>query len=114
MADREQVLRELIHEGATDKLMKPADALGQAIARGCSAAYTHSRAVRRQPGAIVNRMRGSAREALTRLTSQDLAGIRVEPWEVQGEAWEHEQRIRKLLRDFDAQTRKFEPGFSHT
>lgn len=94
--------------------MTPAYALGQAIAFGCSCVYTHKRSELKQPGAIVSKMRGEAREALGRLTSDDLAQIRIEPWELQGDEWGRQQTILKLLQDFDHQIAKFDPGFSHT
>jgi len=37
------------------------------------------------PGGVVSRMGASTREALQKLTSEDLASIRVEPWEITGD-----------------------------
>lgn len=83
--------------------MKAGEALGHAISLG----WMHFGKFRGwdKPGAVINRMRGEHREALRRLTSDDLARMRVEPWELCGEAWGREQEVRKLLSDFDQRSR---------
>ena len=83
--------------------MRPTDALVQAMAFGCMQHGT--RGSWAKPGAVIERMRGEPREALKRLTSDDLAGMRVEPWELCDETWTREQEIRKLLSDFDRKLR---------
>ena len=58
-----------------------------------------------KPGAVINRMSGEPREALRRLTSDDLARMRVEPWELCDETWARKQEISKLLAAFDQRSR---------
>ena len=83
--------------------MKPAEALHQAMLFGYM--HYHHRKGWAKPGGVVSRMHGEAREALGRLTSDDLAQMRVEPWELCDEAWSRQQEIRKLLSAFDQRSR---------
>jgi len=94
--------------------MKPTDALNQTLTLGFMAAHSHRRQRYVGPGTVVGAMPVEVREALGRLTSSELANVRVEPWELQGDEWVAKQRIRKLLQDFDAKATKFDPGFSNT
>ena len=79
--------------------MRPTEALQLAISAGIM--VHQGRPGRDKPGAIVSRMGTEARQALKQLTSDELAQVRVEPWEIQDEAWVRRQEVRKLLADFD-------------
>ena len=83
--------------------MKAGEALHQAMYLGCMHFGSHRGWDK--PGAVINRMRGEPREALGRLTSDDLARMRVEPWELCDETWARQQEVRKLLSDFDQRSR---------
>jgi len=54
-----------------------------------------------KPGGVINRLGGKCREALKRLTSDELAKARVEWWELEDEEHGHREYVRKLKRDFD-------------
>jgi hypothetical protein len=54
-----------------------------------------------KPGAVVARMGKEIKEALSRLTSDELAKVRVEWWELQDEFYARGEHFRQLKKAFD-------------
>jgi hypothetical protein len=64
--------------------MKPEEALLHAIIAGTTMDIHGPRGRLRGPGQVILRLPDKMREALRELTSDRLAKIRVEPWEIGG------------------------------
>lgn len=58
-----------------------------------------------KPGGVINRLGSECREALKRLTSDQLAKVRVEWWELEDEDHVQRQRFRDLKLAFDQRLR---------
>jgi len=78
--------------------MRPTEALQ--IVTGCHYFGCNKRAFEK-PGAVVKKMGPKVREALSRLTSDELAKVRVEWWELQDENYAREEDFRQLKSAFD-------------
>jgi hypothetical protein len=79
--------------------MKPIEAF-QALLWRISIGFTHR--LENIPGAIVKSMPETFRNALSKLTSEDIGSkIRLEPWWQGNDDWHKKQEIKKELVAFD-------------
>lgn len=79
--------------------MTPSDALHLAIFTGF--AYERKGPLFNRPGAIIERMRGEAREALQALTSAETMAMRAEPEELMDRAYSQRLSLSLMLQEFD-------------
>ena len=83
-------------------MMKPLEALDSAISYGLRHHQFNRRGVYgKTPGAVIGRMGDEAREALSKLTSDELAGVRIEKDEVGSDDYFADLEVRKLKIAFD-------------
>lgn len=82
--------------------VKPTEVLEQAIGTGV---LMHRREGWAKPGAVIEHMSDERREALQKLTSEELSKVRLESWEIMGQRWEDQRNLSKRKLDFDRKCR---------
>jgi len=82
--------------------MRPLIALEHAVTASLvSNRYNKRGKYAKTPGAVIQNMGQEAREALSRLTSDELVAIRIDPNELGDDAYFADQEVRKLKIAFD-------------